>query len=104
MPFLLPPAVTPPQDVFNSGFSLLRAQQRVCASYLQAALGEYVASCWCHGIAVVPSLAALYVDLLLDQVGFAGGLLRVVHGPACLPACLPAALLSLLVALAWEPP
>lgn len=49
-------------------FALLRSQARVRPGYLQAALAEFVASCAAHGLAVPPSLAALYVDLLLDQV------------------------------------
>lgn len=58
-----------PQDAYNSGFALLRAQGVCRPAYLQAALAEYLASLCCHGAQVAPSLAALYVDLLLDQVG-----------------------------------
>lgn len=68
-----PPAPPPPQDAHNSGFALLRAQGACRAAYLQAALAEYLASLCCHSATAPPSLAALYVDLLLDQVGWAVG-------------------------------
>ena len=59
-------------------FALLQAHQQARPCYLQAALAEYVASCCAHGAVVAPSLATLYVDLLLDQV------------PACLHVGVPA--------------
>ncbi|KAL4448111.1 hypothetical protein ABPG75_005330 [Micractinium tetrahymenae] len=64
---LPPPPVVTPQDAYNSGFALLRSQGACRAAHLQAALAEYVASCCLHGAQVAPSLAALYVELLLDQ-------------------------------------
>ena len=38
---------------------------------VQAAVGQYVSSCHAYGIDVPPSLAALYVETLLDQVSTA---------------------------------
>lgn len=57
------------QDAYSSAFRVLHAQQHVPPSYLGAALGEYAASCAAHGAVLPPPLAALYVDLLLGQVG-----------------------------------
>lgn len=59
----------PYQDVHNSAFALLQAQQAAAPAYLQAALAEYLASCHACCLEPAPSLAALYIDLLLDQVG-----------------------------------
>lgn len=57
------------QDVYSSAFAVLRARQAASPAYLRAALAEFVASCHAHGAPPAPSLASLYVDLLLDQVG-----------------------------------
>lgn len=76
-------------------FALLRAQQRLALSYQQAALAEYLASCRAHGLAAPPSLAALYVDLLLDQVGVEGGLAGA-GAVWCCGACLHSLLLDAL--------
>lgn len=78
-----------PQDAYNSGFALLRSQGACRAAYLQAALAEYVASLCSHASGVAPSLAALYVDLLLDQVARAGPCSRLLIVP---PTALHAAL------------
>ncbi|EFN57382.1 hypothetical protein CHLNCDRAFT_142780 [Chlorella variabilis] len=55
------------QDVYSSAFAVLRARQAASPAYLRAALAEFVASCHAHGAPPAPSLASLYVDLLLDQ-------------------------------------
>ncbi|PRW59246.1 colon cancer-associated Mic1 [Chlorella sorokiniana] len=56
-----------PQDLHDSVFAPLHAQRRCRPAYLQAALCEYLASCDIHGLAPCPSLAALLVDVLLEQ-------------------------------------
>ncbi len=56
------------QDMSTRVFGWLREEQVIDSQYLQAALAQYVSSCHGFGIAVPPSLALLYVEILLDQV------------------------------------
>lgn len=58
------------QDVHDSVFAPLHAQQRCRPAYLQAALCEYLASCHAHGLPPCPSLAALLVDVMLEQASW----------------------------------